>query len=452
MPEQDIFDRFDLGRVPVQPLPAAEVRRRGDRMRRRRTVATTVGAAAAVAVIAIGGVLIGQPGGGDTTPPPVVTPTPTPSAPEPEPPTTIPERFPIDTEDSAPEPPPDDYLASELQYCGEKPLAGVETADARSAQMAGGEMSTAVTLLLFADEDRASRAMENLLGAAAACPEEVTNVAGEIAVLPESDAWPGRTIRTAYPADAKYVNVVQAGPALLLGSWYVAGTPVEEGLAESRATLAEPLAAMDELWDVPGWDAPGPGTPAGNSDGGDIPADFPIDWDAVDLTGDGGEMLGPGRKAQGVVEVSPCDRTVWPATGGERLAFTSTGPEFHESRELVVLASAEEAVAAVAEVRATLDACPTEINEQDPTSNPEQAWKRHDEDTGYEDSVTFSVTYTDGLPGGEVWQLTRVGRAILAVNVGGEVSLQSVTHHVDRLTDITTTVAPEMCTFTEAGC
>src|SRR3712207_1626829 len=49
MPDLNDLGRFDEG-IPVNPLPASEVRRRGDRMRRRNTVLATVGGVAAAAV------------------------------------------------------------------------------------------------------------------------------------------------------------------------------------------------------------------------------------------------------------------------------------------------------------------------------------------------------------------------------------------------------------------
>lgn len=55
----------ELGRMggaglPVTPLPAEEVRRRGDRMRRRRNALGAAGAAIAVAVVASGALFVGQ--------------------------------------------------------------------------------------------------------------------------------------------------------------------------------------------------------------------------------------------------------------------------------------------------------------------------------------------------------------------------------------------------------
>jgi hypothetical protein len=55
----EALSHLDEG-VPVHPLPAAEVRRRGDRLRRRRNTFQAVGAATAVAVFAAGGLLAGR--------------------------------------------------------------------------------------------------------------------------------------------------------------------------------------------------------------------------------------------------------------------------------------------------------------------------------------------------------------------------------------------------------
>lgn len=66
---------------PAHPLPAAEVRRRGDRMRRRRTALSVAGATVAVALIASGGLFVGQnltgsaPDRGPATQAPSPTPT-----------------------------------------------------------------------------------------------------------------------------------------------------------------------------------------------------------------------------------------------------------------------------------------------------------------------------------------------------------------------------------------
>jgi hypothetical protein len=94
--------------VASRPLPAGEVRRRGDRMRRRRTLTQAVGAVAAVAVVVSGGAFMTgslssapvPPGPAERTPSP--TPSEAPPAPEGGWVTEIPDGFRLD--DGLPEP------------------------------------------------------------------------------------------------------------------------------------------------------------------------------------------------------------------------------------------------------------------------------------------------------------------------------------------------------------
>lgn len=83
MPESDPnpLDAFrsDAG-APLRPLPAAEVRRRGDRFRRRRTALVAAGAVAAVIAIAVPLAVVNA--GTDRTAPPIAdTPSPRPADP-----------------------------------------------------------------------------------------------------------------------------------------------------------------------------------------------------------------------------------------------------------------------------------------------------------------------------------------------------------------------------------
>ncbi len=86
----DPFETLEhLDEGPAGPaLPAAEVRRRGDRMRRRRTVVRAVGAACAVAVITTGGIAVGGNLTGSAPQPPPATqsqdPSPKPGDPTPD--------------------------------------------------------------------------------------------------------------------------------------------------------------------------------------------------------------------------------------------------------------------------------------------------------------------------------------------------------------------------------
>ena len=95
----DLFDplRGTPDQLVRPPLPPAEVRRRGDRLRRRRTVTAATGAALAVALVVGGGLALG---GGLTT---GSTPAPVPPAGQP----------PSESAEPSPAPTPDvDWLTS----------------------------------------------------------------------------------------------------------------------------------------------------------------------------------------------------------------------------------------------------------------------------------------------------------------------------------------------------
>ena len=149
---------------------------------------------------------------------------------------------------------------------------------------------------------------------------------------------------------------------------------------------------------------------ATTSDG--IPADFPVDRDLVSPEGD--PIDGPSATAAGVPATELCGSPVWPSGGSARLAATATGPELRDSRELVLYDTADEAVEVVTGLRDAVAACP----DQEVEGGSTQVITSLPGDTGY-DTVTFAVTYTEGLGGG-VYQFTRVGRAVLATYDGGE--------------------------------
>lgn len=91
--------------TPMTPLSAAEVRRRGDRLRRRRTMLSATGVAAAVAVIATGGVLATQNVNGATPDPgPITSRTPTPTPTPSQSPTPTPSPSPTPTPTPRPNP------------------------------------------------------------------------------------------------------------------------------------------------------------------------------------------------------------------------------------------------------------------------------------------------------------------------------------------------------------
>ena len=452
------LSNFDPG-VPVNPLPAAEVRRRGDRLRRRNTAVVGGGAVAAVLLVAVPVAVVAGGDGGE---------------PQPAPPVGLTDEVLL----NADEVPARERLTPWRQVESEGPVLAcapdgaaldpassvrrdfaADVAGAPADQIPVSAVRTQVLQFEDASEARDSygQAQRWVLGCPGGDELAAKGVSKYTVELADGEGeWQRHDFYApdiCTECDAirfDRMGVAQFGDRVVLVSLAEVGGPLEpEGLDATMERLFD-AAITRAGGEITGGSASGEGSAeppsAAGVDG------VPLDWDLVDMRGDGGKIYGPGPEARGADEVSPCDEVVWPEAGVDRSAVTTTGPEFVESRELVELASADEAVAAMERIRSAIAACPTEINELDPTSNPEQAWEVLPADTGY-DSVTFSLTYTDGLPGGTIWQLTRVGRAILAVSTGGEYSGgDSASFAAERLTEITDRMTPAMCAFTEAGC
>jgi hypothetical protein len=175
-----------------------------------------------------------------------------------------------------------------------------------------------------------------------------------------------------------------------------------------------------------------------------IPDGFPL---AVGMEPDSGDFdrSDPSRDAEGVGEVEMCGRVVWPvegaAGGSDRLVTHVEGPEYYDAREVVAYADSEVALNAMAPIRRAAKDC---------RSDETEVWTPLETDTGH-DTVTMGLSYTEGL-GSSVFQLTRVGSAILLVMTYGEGSLESLPRQAREVTGITEQIAPAMCAFTAAGC
>lgn len=181
--------------------------------------------------------------------------------------------------------------------------------------------------------------------------------------------------------------------------------------------------------------------PAAGAD--EVPGGFPLDAGMVE---DGGDfsVSPPSRDGDGIGEVEVCGHVVWP-TGPvtDRLVTLARGPEYGDARELLVLRDLDTAIATVADVRDLLaEPCPVRTP---------LVWTAHEADTGF-DSVTFSITQQRGL-GLSIFQLTRVGRAVLLVESYGEGTLVGADDTLDdEVTALTARIAPAMCVFTAAEC
>ena len=86
----------------------------------------------------------------------------------------------------------------------------------------------------------------------------------------------------------------------------------------------------------------------------------------------------------------------------------------------------------------------------DCATDGDQVWTAHASDTG-DDSVTFSLSYTEGL-GLSTYQVTRVGNAVLFTVIYGEGAIGDAEGSARLRDELVGDIAPSLCVFAEAGC
>lgn len=268
------------GGGPVHtPLPAMEVRRRGDRMRRRRAGARVVGAAIAVAVVATGGIALGT-GRPDAAPqPPAATqdssPAPGPTSPatpqpEPTPPSeapvtdTIPAGFPIaegypDVAPGSDEqmlvgPGPEVRAFGDVGACGRQLHPLGDPADRLAVLFQQPEDYRARELTTYPSSEAAREVLSTLVTGYRDCPRESHGGTPESTTLKE--------VRRTDLGDEGFVVVqtyeYDGSPAIGLGQLYVvrAGNAVllsstsNEGGADPQAVDAAVRSESDALTPV----------------------------------------------------------------------------------------------------------------------------------------------------------------------------------------------------------
>ncbi len=398
-----------------------------------------------------------------------------PSATAPGPGTTIPDDFPLAAGMGGPQ----DTIPTtrtgtglrDLELCGTSPLRGLGIRDRMVADNSGGESANTRELVLLGSPDEAATVAEAFADLASACDkpdarddvETLTEVLGS-PFGPE----PATTLRQTYTFDgqvgdgATVVHVVPVGASLLVTSTYVLWTPdrADQAVEETAGPLQETVTALEMFDDgttptaepstepttEPSTEPTESPTPGPTGSVVEIPAGFPL---AVGLPEDDGEtkVSPPSPDGDGMGEVQICGRVVWPHSRTDdvgdtrRLVTGALGPEYFDGRELIVHADADTAVQAMATTREAVGAC---------RRFDSQVWTPLDRDTGY-DTVTVGLTYADGL-GSSVFQVTRVGSALLMVQTYGEGSLASLDEQADGVTETTGTIVPAMCVFTKTGC
>lgn len=462
----DPIERMQRLRSDVEggPMPpASEVRRRGDQLRRRRTAAMTAGAAlAVVAIVAPVAFLTGGDPSGDSPHDPVDTPSETTTS-APAEPVTLSEANLLRDEDTV--------FTGDVRWeavssgrglardvlddCVDRAIAdlGAAAAARRVWLVDSGIHSLTHHVTEFRTDGEARTAYDQVAQWLTECPAldsdngyTSTSAAAEIPVEgsaqltvatynldPDGTATQGGE---AYYQVELNVGLVVSGNRLAWLSQrmpdstpgapeFEAPTPVEQMLP----TAAERL-VLDGETDQPSteWST-------------DIPADFPIDRDLS--SPEGGPVQGPTPDMDAINEVVIDGTDLFPGPAVERLVAFATGPESLDGRELHTYRSASEAAQVLQKIR--------DAQRQSPESGG-VIWTVHDVEGPGEESLTLSRTLDFGL-GTDVFQFTRVGNAILAIDLGGEWSLEtSVPSGIDRITDLSSAIAPEMCIYSADSC
>ncbi len=457
MPENDdLFATYTQEGLPVQPLPAAEVRRRGDRLRRRRAATVALGSIAAV------GVLVGTPlalvaGGADSTAPlDPAGPGPSEASSSPagvEWRTSVPRDLPLldempdGTRRSA------DYEQQVVGPCGGPGFTAEGALDTEDAIWTDGvEASQQRAIAVYADDAAASAAVDDVRAQLAACEQPARRGDSVYAVEQASDlgeqsyvfvnSWYTDGERT---GAAHVHQLVRVGNAVLHDNAVFggAGDPavvdltveqVREGSAYVVSSMC--VFAADPCAEPPA--KPEPVEPAAVD--AEIPADLALD---AGLAPDGdSEALGPDPDRDGV-DLSPlCGtlRDTWPADPVDRLAYALAGPESLRVRELATYDSVARAEQVLAGVRDAVGACSSVGG----TRGEPVTWTQLDPASAPPDSVTFAMTMSDGGIGGAIYQLTRVGNAVLATSWGAEWSTTTVEPGADDLTAETAPVLEQV--------
>lgn len=168
MPDQ-VFDSFTEN-VPVRPLPAAEVRRRGDRRRTGRYAAIGVAGLAAIAVTAVAvPVAVGGHASDNPSLPIATAPSTQPTST-----TTMPSDLDLGAGmgDGSTEPrmiSGAELADLSLDLCGRRVWSGSEASAVRSVELAEAEGGHQRTLAVYPGVQRAEHALATIAGAARAC-------------------------------------------------------------------------------------------------------------------------------------------------------------------------------------------------------------------------------------------------------------------------------------------
>jgi hypothetical protein len=139
---------------------------------------------------------------------------------------------------------------------------------------------------------------------------------------------------------------------------------------------------------------------------------------------------------------------VWPGAAKGRLVVHQVGPELGVTRELVVYRDAAAARTVGDQVRVRATRC-----HRLPATPHRGAMDVTLQGSAHPRTTTvFTETLHGGRPGGAVFSFTRVGRAVLAVEDGGEWTRESAVAGARALERSGQDVVARLCMFTKPGC
>ncbi|MCW2843194.1 MAG: hypothetical protein JWN22_1110 [Nocardioides sp.] len=478
--------RFDTEGLDVNPLPASEVRRRGNRMRRRNNALAAVGGLAAVALIAVP--LAITAGGNDHASLPPANPAPSRTT---DPAVTtawvqeIPESFPLtegfpatNGSDGSPvtvQHPTDLGVFPPCFGLGDKRSRPAPTVDKAGVDYRGeSEDQRQAVLAVYQDQDTASSALTQLEEDVAGCPRQSTGHKTYLFDASPSDfgeqsfTWTMRLRQGGELSSELYVvQNVRVGNAIYALSYYGAGGANPEVIDHTARLMgvnsAPVISSMcvfaaepcDPLPSAPATSATTGGTGGGAVSA--IPDDFPIlAGYPDDSSSEGGTfgISGPTRDGKDLA-FQACGAQAPAPDGADQLNAGWTNPEDFRSRQLTTFDTLAEADAYVDQVLQVYLDCPTEATPDGYTSVHSVI------DQGLGDrSASAVVRYRlrgSFAPGLDITTVVRVGRAVLlstTYDEGGAGSHpeQEVADAVARDADAVTTLIDAMCPWSEDGC
>lgn len=444
------LENFSIPGPAMNPMPAAEVRRRGNRIRRRNNALAAVGGVAAVALIATPFALFA---GGQSSPD-SVDPAPQPTTWVQE----VPDGFDITTGigDGQTEVTTSDDPLLIQNVCGVGWHVVPEPADQLTASMANPDSEGGHTryLAVFDDFAQASAAMAQFDEAPSSCDGVYDDEGTTYEMLPadvagssaeDSSAWVQAMHDEVGMTGEGYVTVAQqVGNALLIDTAISGGVGDEtvRDLAVSNLVdrSQDVVGSMCEF-SVAGCGDNGEAVDPGNDQGPaqEVPAGFPLSDQMPDGTKE--------RDGYEQQHVDVCDNQSWTAddTIDARQAAYTGETEGGWDRTLGVYATEDEATLAFMSAKTGVQACvlDSEGGKRWVTTLP----------SSLGDSSVVYVNHMGSGDGAFVVQLVQVGNAILQdTTYVSDGDPQAIQETADQLADSSTGVVDAMCAFTEDGC